>query len=90
MRITIAELEELVRNVNTMIGIDRDAPHNTVGAVRLYRAYGGVGVHQVVTTGGGVTDLLAVGKARETYFFLRGMVTGLRTTRFGDRVNFTN
>lgn len=79
MRITAQHLEAKVGIVNGMLGYS-DPQWNTVGAIRLYRAYGGTGVHRVVTTGGGVSDLMGLGTAREASQFLSGMIAALRIT----------
>lgn len=76
MRITKKHLQAKVAIINGMLGYD--ALWNTVGAVRLYCAYGGYGVHRVVNTAGGVDDLLPCGTAREASMFLQGMIAALR------------
>lgn len=77
MRITKSHVEAKVSIVNDMLGYE--APQwNTIGAVRLYGAYGGYGVHQVMSTSGGVTELAPIGTLREAAQFLSGMIAGLR------------
>ena len=78
MRITKSVLDGQIDLVNRLVGNDPEADRNTIGAVRLYGAYGGVGVHQVMSDGGGVTTLFPVSTSRETYNFLQGLITGLR------------
>jgi hypothetical protein len=80
MRITVTHLQAKVDTLNAMLG--HDAPEwNTVGSVRLYRAYGGTGVHRVMNTSGGVTELAPIGTAKEANAFLSGIITALRITR---------
>ena len=84
MRITKQILDGQITLVNRLMvsGNDPDMitedRWNAIGTVRLYRAYGGVGVHQVMNDGGGVTTLFPISTSRETYNFLQGLITGLR------------
>ena len=81
MRITRKHLEAKVDIINGMLGVD-DPQWNTVGAVRLSGAYGGHGVHQTMSTSGGVHDLMGGhGSAREAERFLSGMIAALRIVR---------
>jgi hypothetical protein len=77
MRITKKHLEAKVAIVNGMLGYE-DPQWNTVGAVRLYGAYGATGVHRVVNMSGGVDSLMELGTAREASQFLSGMIAALR------------
>lgn len=80
MRITVNHVQAKVDIINGMLG--HDAPEwNTVGSVRLYRAYGATGVHRVMSTGGGVTELAGLGTLREANAFLSGMIAALRISR---------
>jgi hypothetical protein len=83
MRITKAHLQAKVRIINGMLGFDADTVDcRTVGAVELSGAYGGYGVHRVLTTGHAVTDLMGYhGTAREAEKFLSGMIAALRIDR---------
>jgi hypothetical protein len=85
MRTTVKHLEAKVDIINTMLG-HGDAPEwNTVGAVRLYRAYGATGVHRVMSTSGAVEALselgtmsAELGTMSEARQFLSGMIAALR------------
>lgn len=82
MRITVKHLEAKVGIVNTLLGHPADPPYSTVGAVVLYQAYGGKGVHRYSNDGGGVNDLMGgCQTAGECARFLDGMITALRITR---------
>lgn len=85
MRITKSHVESKVGIVNGMLGFDTLAdtplPYNTVGAIRLYGAYGGYGVHRVMNEAGGVTELAPIGTLREAAKFLDGMIAVLRIVR---------
>lgn len=83
MRITQKHLEAKVSIINGMLG--HDAPEwNTVGAVRLYNAYGMTGVHRTMNASGGVTSLAELGTARDAAHFLSGMIAALRIAEDGD------
>ena len=77
-RITNKHLEAKIAIVNGLLGYE-DPAWNTVGAVHLYGAYGGTGVHRTMNEQGGVEALFPLGTKRETATFLDGMITGLRT-----------
>lgn len=78
-RITIKHLQAKVNRVNRHLGFDHAAVSwNTVGAVRLDRAYGGVSVFRIVNIHGGVSDLTGYhGTMREASRFLDGMIATL-------------
>jgi hypothetical protein len=79
---TQAHVNAKIDIVNGMLGYD--APEwSTVGAVRLYGAYGGYGVHRVMSTSGGVTELAPIGTLREAAIFLSGMIAALRIAKDG-------
>jgi len=73
MRVTVSELESIIGRINRTAGVESGA----IGSVRLYRAYGGYGVHRLANDSGGVEALLPCMTARECGMFLRGMVAGL-------------
>lgn len=77
---TQEHVEAKVSIVNGMLGFD-DPQWDTVGAIRLYGGYGGYGVHRVMSTSGGVTELAGIGTLREAAQFLSGMIAALRLTR---------
>lgn len=82
MRITPKHLEAKVGIVNTLLGFAADPPYSTVGAVVLYSAYGGKGVHRYSNECGGVADLMGgCQTAGECSRFLDGMITALRIAR---------
>ena len=80
-RITAKELEALVTIINAHLG----KGDKEIGSVRLYSAYGGVGVQQLMNEQGGVTTLCEVVTKREAYYFVRGMLSALRIAN--DRVS---
>lgn len=81
MRITAAHLEAKVSTINRLLGFASGAPYPTPGAVLLYSAYGGRGVHRVSNTAGGQEDLMGgCQPARECSRFLDGMIAALRIT----------
>lgn len=81
-RITNAHLEAKVAIINGMLGIDGPVSYSTPGAVRLYGAYGGTGVHRVCNEYGGVSDLMGYcGTKREAQLFLSGMIAALRAVQ---------
>lgn len=81
MRITAAHLEAKVLIINRLLGFTSDPPYPTPGAVMLYSAYGGRGVHRVSNPGGGREDLMGgCQPARECSRFLDGMIAALRIT----------
>jgi hypothetical protein len=77
---TKAHVEAKIDIVNGMLGHD-EPEWNTIGAVRLYGAYGAYAVHRVSNEHGGVTDLSTLGTLRETAVFLSGMIVALRIAR---------
>jgi hypothetical protein len=80
MRISKSHVQAKVDIVNGMLGHD-NPQWNTVGAVRLYGAYGATGVHRVATESGGITELAPLGTMREAAQFLSGMIAALRISR---------
>lgn len=80
MRITRKHLEAKVGIVNRLLGFGDDhPPYSTIGAVTLYGAYGGHGVHQWCNDAGGCSDLMGhCGTANEANYFLSGMIAALR------------
>jgi hypothetical protein len=82
MRITVKWLEARVGRINRALGFEPDAiEYRTVGAVRLYRAYGGYGVQRVLSEGGAVETLSPCVTARECDSFLSGMIAGLEVVK---------
>lgn len=77
MRITIGHLNDKVAYINRALGFD--APKwNTVGAIKLYRAYGSTGVHRTMNTSGGITELMGLATMRDVDNFLAGIIVMLR------------
>jgi hypothetical protein len=80
MRISKSHVEAKIGIVNGMLGHD-DPQWNTIGALRLYGAYGGYGVHRTMSESGGITELAPIGTLREAAQFLSGMIAALRIAR---------
>lgn len=84
MRMTKQHVKAKIDIVNGMLGgseIPEQRSYNTLGAVRLYEAYGGYGVHRVMNDAGGVTELAGIGTLREAAQFLSGMIAALHIAR---------
>lgn len=77
MRITKKHLTAKVALVNAQLGYTEP----TIGSIRLYGAYGGTAVHQLMNQSGGVNALSELGTMRETARFLDGMLAVLRMER---------
>lgn len=77
-RITQKDLETLVKAINTAKGIE-NPQWNTVGSYQLSYAYGGVQLHRVCNTSGGVSTVSTggYGTKRQLYVFMKGMLNGL-------------
>ena len=86
MRITKSHLEGKVRTVNTLLGHGENPAYSTPGAITLYMAYGGYGVHRYSEHGrGAVSDLMGgCQTARECGRFLDGMIATLYELRDRD------
>jgi hypothetical protein len=81
MRVTKASLRAQISIVNRMIGHEKDPAYATEGALTLYCAHGGYGVHRYSGGHGGVSDLMGgCQPARECQAFLSGMIAALRIT----------
>ena len=88
-RITNRHLEQLCRVINVRVNADpcseiwhRDAGGDLVARIGAYYidgAYGGVALYQVVTAGGGVSDVLGCGHVpkRDLYNRLTAFYRGL-------------
>jgi hypothetical protein len=86
-RITQKDLEHLVKELNLATGnpIEYSTPTacekftSNIGNYHLSYAYGGVQLHQVYNTSGGIRTISTsgYGTKRELYTFLRGMLAGL-------------
>lgn len=83
MRMTKAILNAKVDNVNRLLGFDPTTNLYAVeGAITLYGAYGGYGVHRYSGGRGGVSDLMGgCQTAREAARFLDGMREALYIAR---------
>jgi hypothetical protein len=64
-RITLKDLQKLVDRINTIKGVplkpweDKDGKFAAnIGNYHLDGAYGGYALHQMMTTGGGIKDIL--------------------------------
>ena len=79
-RITTAVLDAKVSRVNNALGF-AETSYNTVGAVRLYSAYGGTSVVRVMNDGGGITTLSPMGTKRECALYIDGMLAGLELNK---------
>lgn len=73
MRYTRAWLDHQISVINAMLGVDARTP----GAIVLYPAYGGYGVHRFSVHGSGRESLLPCVTSRECARFLAGMVSAL-------------
>lgn len=74
-RVTKSELEKKVDYINFKIGIDTGLK----GSYILYKDYGGYELHLIVNDGRGVRQIGYYKKtAREMYFFLDGIITGIQ------------
>ena len=96
-RITEKQLESLVEYINKLTNspqepysrIDGKCSAN-IGNFHLYHAYGGVNLHRMSNTGGGVsTPLVSYHTTkRELYNAMQAFISGLNAVRYGD-VNVT-
>ncbi len=76
-RITDRDLSSRVDSVNHLLGFE-NVHYPTVGTVVLYQAYGSTAVHFVMNDQGGQRTLHGLGTKREAFYFLNGMLNGLR------------
>lgn len=74
-RYTTAYLNKLVSNINEKLGFGHNPPYQTIGAVGLDWAYGGVKVVKYVSTGGAKRDISChgYGTKKQAGIFLEGM-----------------
>jgi len=90
-RITIAQLEAIVKRINTVthnptIPWTKDTSGKltaNVGNYHIYQAYGAVGLHQMANEGGGVYQVIALRSKRELsqclHAYLNGIEVGKQT-----------
>lgn len=64
MKYTLAIIRELIAEENTRRGFT-DVKYNTIGAIRLYQAYGEYALDEVINAGGGVRRLTGLGNKNE-------------------------
>ena len=77
---TKKDCQVMINRINRANGI-HDPKYNTIGALTLDCSYGGYKVAQIINAGGGQTDLSNRGNISETYYFLLGYETALRSVR---------
>lgn len=92
-RITIAHLEAIVNRLNTVthnppIPRTKDTSGKStanVGNYHLYRAYGAVGLHQMMNENGGVHEIIGLCSKRELsqclHSYLNGIEVGKQTNK---------
>jgi hypothetical protein len=74
-RVTKSELEKKIDYINFKLGIDTGLK----GSYILYKDLGGYELHLIVNDGRGVRQIGYYKKtAREMYFFLDGIITGIQ------------
>jgi hypothetical protein len=74
-RVTKKELEKKIDYINFKLGIDTGLK----GSYILYKDLGGYELHLIVNDGRGVRQIGYYKKtAREMYFFLDGIITGIQ------------
>lgn len=85
-RISMKQLDQLCTILNRWNGSDGplwtregNENHATIGAYYIDGAYGGVALYQMVTDGGGVTDVLSCGHTtkRDLYNRIRAFMIGI-------------
>lgn len=85
-RITEKQLEQLVEYINKLTNSPQESYTRTdssftanVGNFHLYHAYGGVNLHRMSNTGGGVSTPVGMGTRtkRELYNDLQSFIRGL-------------
>ena len=89
-RITEKDLEEMAEHINRLTGSPLEQYTQTadgtdkanVGNYHISYAYGGVGLHRMVNTGGGVTTIIGgYTPKRELYEKMRALITGIGVSR---------
>ena len=80
MRYTKTFLRHQVDVINAMLGNNSDAIYRP-GAIVLYSAYGGYGVHRISAHGSGRDTLLPCVSSRECARFLAGMIAAVEISR---------
>lgn len=69
MKYTISTIRTLIAEENTRRGFTNPT-YKTIGAIRLYQAYGMYAVDEIDTNGGGVRRLMGLGTKNEIGDFL--------------------
>lgn len=86
-RITLANLEAVVDRINRQTGspatsytrAEGQRPEANIGNYHLSQCYGGVSLHRMENSGGGVSDVLRIGHVskRELYTAMHAFISGL-------------
>jgi hypothetical protein len=82
MRVSIKDLNSLVLAINEQTGANPKPYENgqsNIGTYCISQAYGGVQLHRIMNTGGGVRVISpdGYGTKKQLYTFLQGFLQGL-------------
>ena len=89
-RITEKDLKHLIDRLNEVTKSPAKPWENgaaNIGNYHLYFAYGSTAVHQMMTKGGGVRQIVGLGTKRETYEKLNTLLSGIEIGQIIDQVN---
>ena len=81
MRTSEKDLQNIVDRINVITNSPRKAYENNeakIGNYCLYFAYGGVALHRITNSGGGIREIISMGTKKELYGKLQSFLNGIQ------------